>query len=158
MIENVTEALLPAYLDLIHTACGTVAEEFGLTKENCPTNGAFMPLARLQAEFAAASAAYAYIEDGRPTGFAMLCPRPGEAYKLEKLAVLPGRRRQGIGAKLVSHVCQEARALGGKRLLIGIIEENTRLCAWYESQGFVHVGIEKIPQLPFTVGHMERRL
>lgn len=158
MIENVKQQDLPACLKVIHTACGTVAKEFGLTRDNCPTNGAFMPLSRLQAEFAAASGSYAYREDGRILGFAMLCPRQEGAFKLEKLAVLPEARRRGIGAKLVEHVCAQAKALGGQRLLIGIIEENTRLRAWYESQGFVHLGTEHIPHLPFTVGHMQRVL
>ena len=96
MIENVKQQDLPACLKVIHTACGTAAKEFGLTRDNCPTNGAFMPLSRLQAEFAAASGSYAYREDGRILGFAMLCPRQEGAFKLEKLAVLPEARRRGI--------------------------------------------------------------
>lgn len=158
MIQNVREQDLPACLEVIHAACGTVAEEFGLTAENCPTNGAFMPLSRLQRECAVAAGAYAYVKEGRILGFAMLCPQQEGAFKLEKLAVLPEARHRGIGRKLVARVCQEAQALGGKKLLIGIIEENARLRAWYESLGFVRLGTEHIPHLPFTVGHMERRL
>lgn len=40
MIRRVTESELPLCLRVIHEAFGTVAEEFGLTPDNCPTNGA----------------------------------------------------------------------------------------------------------------------
>ena len=51
MIEIISENKLEACLDVIHAAFHTVAEEFGLTRENCPTNGAFMPLERLKNDF-----------------------------------------------------------------------------------------------------------
>ena len=40
MIRRVTESELPLCLRVIHEAFGTVAEDFGLTPDNCPTNGA----------------------------------------------------------------------------------------------------------------------
>lgn len=40
MIRRALEAELPQCLRVIHGAFGTAAEEFGLTPDNCPTNGA----------------------------------------------------------------------------------------------------------------------
>ena len=44
MIRAVIKEELPVCLEVIHRSFQTVADEFGLTKENCPTNGAFMPV------------------------------------------------------------------------------------------------------------------
>lgn len=44
---------LPAAGDVIRVAFGTVSEAFGLTEENCPTNGAFLRDAALFEEAAA---------------------------------------------------------------------------------------------------------
>lgn len=38
MIRNVHAADLPACLEVIRKSFATVAEEFGLTPENCPTH------------------------------------------------------------------------------------------------------------------------
>ena len=35
-------------LDFIHLCFSTVAEKFGLTRENCPGHNAFMPMEKLE--------------------------------------------------------------------------------------------------------------
>lgn len=51
MIRNVRAAELPACLEVIRKSFSTVAEEFGLTPENCPTHTSFVPLSRLEGEY-----------------------------------------------------------------------------------------------------------
>ena len=38
-------------LDIIHKSFQTVADDMNLTKENCPSHTAFMPLEKLQNQF-----------------------------------------------------------------------------------------------------------
>ena len=55
MIREVGKSELRECLDVIHQSFATVADEFGLTAESCPTNGAFMPLERLESNVAEGS-------------------------------------------------------------------------------------------------------
>ena len=43
---------LEACLDIIRKSFMTVANEFHLTKENCPSHTAFMPLEKLETQYA----------------------------------------------------------------------------------------------------------
>lgn len=45
MFRQLKESDLPECSDTIRKSFQTVADEFKLTPEKCPTNGAFMPLA-----------------------------------------------------------------------------------------------------------------
>ena len=47
-IEKVTASELSECLEVIHQSFRTVAEEFGLTQENCPKHTSFMPLYYLE--------------------------------------------------------------------------------------------------------------
>lgn len=62
----------------------------------------------------------------------------------------------GLGKKLVAYAADYAKDhLGAQKIQIGIVEENTVLKAWYQSQGFTHTGTKTFDHLPFTVGFME---
>ena len=140
---------------VVRGAFATVAEEFGLTKENCPTNGAFLPEGRLEAQFDAGVRMSGAFDGDVMIGFAALDLSDAEKPELEKLSVLPQSRHQGAGKLLVGWAAEQARAAGAAALRIGIIEENVRLRAWYEGLGFVHTGTRVFAHLPFTVGFME---
>ncbi len=155
MIEQVCQAQLAACLDVIRTSFQTVADEFGLTPENCPTNGAFMPLGRLQSDFNRGGLMFALKEDGQIVGFMQLWRKDADTFELEKLAVLPPYRHNGHGKALISFAKARAIELGADKITIGIIEENTRLKKWYKAHGFVGTGTRDFPHLPFTVGFME---
>ena len=155
MIRRVTESELPLCLRVIHEAFGTVAEEFGLTPDNCPTNGAFMPLTRLLEDYQKGDAMFVCLEGGAIAGFMQLSRRGQAVYELEKLAVLPEYRHRGYGKALLGFAKQEAAANGAARIHIGIIEENERLKRWYLANGFVHMGTRVFSHLPFTVGFLE---
>lgn len=140
---------------VVRGAFATVAEEFGLTRENCPTNGAFLPEGRLEAQFDAGVRMAGAFDGDVMIGFAALDLSDAEKPELEKLAVLPQSRHQGAGKLLVGWAAERARAAGAAALRIGIIEENVRLRAWYEGLGFAHTGTRVFAHLPFTVGFME---
>lgn len=75
---------------------------------------------------------------------------------LDHLAVLPSYRHLGLGKELVAYAADYAKDhLGAQKIQIGIVEENTVLKAWYQSQGFIHTGTKQFDHLPFTVGFME---
>ena len=140
---------------VVRGAFATVAAEFGLTEENCPTNGAFLPEGRLEAQFDAGVRMAGAFDGDVMIGFAALDLSDAEKPELEKLSVLPQSRHQGAGKLLVGWAAEQARAAGAAALRIGIIEENVRLRAWSEGLGFVHTGTRVFAHLPFTVGFME---
>ena len=50
---------------------------------------------------------------------------------------------------------EKIKELGGNKITIGIVEDNTVLKEWYTANGFIHTGTKQYGSLPFTVGHME---
>lgn len=147
-----------AALTVIHAGFLTAANEFGLTKENCPTNGAFLPMERLRKDWEGGVLAAGSFERGRMTGYAQVRMTGDRCAELEKLCVLPEDRHAGAGAALVKWAEKTAADRGAQKLCIGIIEENARLKAWYTRLGFVHMGTQRFAFLPFTVGFMEKSL
>ena len=143
---------------VVRGAFATVAAEFNLTRENCPTNGAFLPDGRLEAQFDAGVRMAGAFAGGAMIGFAAVDLSDAVKPELEKLAVLLRQRHKGARRLLVDWAAEEARSAGAKTLRIGIIVENARLRAWYERLGFVHTGTRVFPHLPFTVGFMEMPL
>lgn len=157
-VRPVAPADYPLCAAVIREGFLTVAREFGLTEQNCPTNGAFLKDERLLADRGEGALQYGLYEDNTLIGFMELKRKQGALFTLEKLTVLPAFRHKGCGALLLDFARTEALRLGGEVLSIGIIEENTRLKEWYLLHGFVHTGTHKFPHLPFTVGFMELRI
>jgi ribosomal protein S18 acetylase RimI-like enzyme len=76
-------------------------------------------------------------------------------YYIERLAVLPELRHQGLGRKLVDFAVEQIRRQGGRTAQIEIVDKNTRLKAWYQALGFKEVEVSEYPNLPFLVCTME---
>ena len=144
--------------ELIRNSFGTVAEEFGLTRQNCPSNGAFIDATRLKADLVKGARMFGLFYHGELAGFAQLVKKGADAFSLEKLAVHPAYRHRGYGAYLLSRARSEAVNAGAAKLLVGIIEENSRLKVWYLEHGFRSTGTKRFEHLPFTVGFMEMNL
>lgn len=157
-IRRIRYEELDACADVIRRSFGTVAEEFGLTAKNCPTNGAFLKIERLVSEMNQGVCLYGLYCTGTLIGFMELKEKDEGAFTLEKLAVLPEYRHNGGGGRLLAYACGEVEKMGGNRIKIGIIEENTRLKAWYLKYGFIHTGTACFAHLPFTVGFMEKQI
>ncbi len=154
-IKEVRQNELEACAEVIRQSFGTVARDFGLTLENCPTNGAFIKVERLFAEREKGNRMYALYTMGKLTGFLELEKLGERLYAIEKLAVLPEHRHNGYGKLLLAYAKQQAAALGGEKISIAIIEENTVLKGWYIANGFIPTGTKVFAHLPFTVGFLE---
>jgi ribosomal protein S18 acetylase RimI-like enzyme len=141
--------------EVIRKSFMTVAADFGLTKENSPTNGAFIQKERLAEEKGKGHILYGVMDENKIIGYMQLEKNSEELFYLQKMAVLPEYRHREIGTKLLDYAKEQVQKLGGKRISIGIIEENTVLKNWYLAYGFVPTGTKKFEHLPFTVGFME---
>ena len=101
---------------------------------------------------------YGYFVNGRLVGFVSLTDLGGGVFELNNLGVLPEHRRRGYGKELLDFCKEKVKELGGCKITIGIIEENTVLRDWYAANGFVHTGTKKFDHMPFTAGFMEWRI
>ena len=159
MIEEITDrdTLRPS-VAVIKEAFEGVAAEFGLTRERCPTNPAFITLERLEALRERSVQLFGLYNEGHQIGFVAIETAANGVFYLEKLAVLPEHRHKGYGKELVDFVCEHAAAEGGKAVSIGIMDNHGLLKKWYKLLGFVETGTKQFPHLPFTVCFMEKRL
>lgn len=144
---------------LIRLAFADVAEEFHLTPLNSPNSPAFLsdadmldPLRRPGIVCFGAFRADSLV------GFAAIWPKEEGAYELTRLCVLPEHRHTGLGARLLQAALQAAKKRGAYKMEIGIIAENERLKAWYESYGFRATAEREYSHLPFRVCEMEREI
>lgn len=143
-------------LDIIHKSFQTVADEMNLTKDNCPSYTAFIPIEKLISQFENNTPMLLYQYNRRFVGYFSLSIND-DSVELNNLAVLPEYRHLGIGRELVDYaITYSKNILGANKIKIGIVEENTILKEWYEKIGFVHIGTKKFEHLPFTVGFMEK--
>ncbi len=160
MIKEIDEGNLLACVDVIRTSFGTVALDFGFTKQNAPRFTAFATtLERLEWQFYQEHRPmYAFFDKERIVGYYSLVLLENHECELNNLCVLPEYRHQKIGALLLNHAFDCARNFGCQKMKIGIVEENQVLREWYEKFNFVHVGTKKFDFFPFTCGYMEKVL
>lgn len=139
---------------LVSEANKDVARRFGLNAENCPKHPSFCTTGWIEADLARGERYFVLEEEGIAIGcVAYERPRPGTAY-LNRLSVLPGRRKQGAGARLVQHVIELAASESVQSISIGIIGEHLDLKRWYEMRGFSSGEVKRFPHLPFSVQYM----
>ena len=69
---------------------------------------------------------------------------------------VPRLPAQGYGRQLIDAAVRAVKEAGGRRISIGIINENTVLKEWYKSNGFTETEIKEFPHLPFSVCYLER--
>ncbi|HEX7850455.1 MAG TPA: GNAT family N-acetyltransferase [Sphingomonas sp.] len=84
---------------------------------------------------------------GAPIGYSVLTPPDFPAVdthpddiELRRIYTLPRAHGTGLGAALMAQALLDARAMGRKRVLLGVYAGNDRARAFYEKQGFVKVG------------------
>lgn len=151
---------IPACMRVIRESFQTVADTFGLTRENAPRFTAFAAteerlLWQLETEKRPMLAA---CEGTAIVGYCSLMLLPDGQCELNNLAVLPALRHRGIGQTLLLSAAGAAKAQGCCLMHIGIVEENLVLRRWYERFGAVHTGCRKFDFFPFTCGYMELKL
>ena len=77
---------------------------------------------------------------------------------MNDVAILSEYRHFGYGKALLDFCKDKIKELGGSKITIGIVEENTVLKDWYAANEFIHTGTKQFEHLPFTVGYMEWNL
>lgn len=136
----------------------TVANELNLTKENSPTNPAFLEVASLLSLQEKGVVFYGLFLDLAQIGFVAIEKASDGVYYLEKLAVLPEYRHCGYGRELLDFAFKQVQKKNGRKVSIALIDENTRLKNWYQEYGFKETGKKLFPHLPFTVCFMEKEI
>ena len=139
---------------LIAEANQDVAQQFGLTAENCPKHPSLCTADWVRADFARGERYFVAEDDGQPIAcVAYERPQPDLAY-FNRLSVLPAARRRGVGERLVRYIVDLARADAVATVSIGVIGEHLELQRWYRKLGFVDGETRRYSHLPFAVKYM----
>jgi len=161
MIQKVNQQSdFAALATLLNESFATVAKEFGLTKENSPTNNAFITAEQLESQLIDKREFYTYKEKDQLIGFIAIekSANDPDTFYIEKLAVAPDNRHSGVGLQLMNFASERIKELGGKRISIGLIDGNIPLKDWYSKQGYKVVEIKTFNHLPFNVCLMENNI
>jgi len=154
-IRRLAAADLEQAAQVVRQGFKTVTKEFRLTMENCAVYGMFMRTERLILDFMKGELMYGLYIDGMMAGFLQLA-KNGDRVSLKKIVVLPQYRCQGYGSALMEFAEKQAAEWGASCLALSFIEEDSRLKQWYTHRGFLHTGVKRYNNLPFTVGTMEK--
>ena len=155
IIREINRNDLDEYLEVIHQSFKTVAEQFGLTKENCPKHTSFIPIYVLETQMNWGWHMFALCNGEKIIGYMSLSKEDDATFELHNLAVLPELRHNGYGKMLLDYAKDKVVSLGGSKIKLGIVEESTVLKKWYIQNGFIHTGTKKFDHLPFTSGYLE---
>ena len=154
-IFDIEKAELSECLDVIHQSFKTVADEFGLTEQNCPKHTSFIPLSFLETQMKWGWHMYGLYAGKKIIGYMSLSKQDDNTYELHNLAILPEYRHNGFGKQMLDFAKETVKSFGGTKIKIGIIEESIVLKNWYIANGFESVGTKKFDHLPFTSGYLE---
>jgi GNAT superfamily N-acetyltransferase len=161
MIKQIlTSSEIKSSVKVIQDSFSTVANDFGLTIQNCPTNSAFIKEYDLLKMEEKGANMFGLFKEENQIGFVALEKSSSNSalFYLEKLAVLPEYRNKGYGRLLMNFALDEARKNNGKKISIGIINENLKLKKWYIDYGFIELTVKQYPHLPFDVCLLEKEV
>lgn len=100
------------------------------------------PLEHFEQAYALGQLLTARVKDGPVVGFALLERRDGVTH-LEELDVLPEHGRKGVGATLVRHVCDWAKAMGDHAVTLCTFRDVPWNAPFYERMGFRRLAPEE---------------
>ena len=101
MIKQLETTSFPLAAEVIRTSFMTVANELGLTEENCPKYVSFITTAeRLQTQRERGWWLYGYFEEEQLVGYVSISKEADGNFEIHNLAVLPESRHKGYGRKL----------------------------------------------------------
>jgi ribosomal-protein-alanine N-acetyltransferase len=63
----------------------------------------------------------------------------GDVADLERIAVMPSRRRQGVARQLLDALCAAAVAQGATRMLLEVAHDNEAALGFYSAYGFTTI-------------------
>lgn len=87
--------------------------------------------------------------EGEAVGCVALIPMGEGVYELSKMTVSPRLRGQGIGRALLKYAIEQARAIGARSLFLGSNSKLPAAVHLYESMGFQHVPVERLPPMHY---------
>lgn len=153
-IRSATREDIAVLAETIRKSFRDVADRFGLTPENCPKHPSNCTVEWVEGDMRR-GVDYFILETGDAVTGCVALERPdSKVCYLERLAVLPYKRRQGFGRALVEHVFTEAADAGVACVSIGIIAAQTELKEWYQRLGFIEGETREFDHLPFSVTFM----
>ena len=157
MIRQLDPSEFPIAAEVIRRSFATVAKDFGINEQNCPRHTSFITIEDIQKHFDWGWLMYGLYEGNQLVGHIAISKsrETDKIYEPHNLAVLPEYRHKGYGKQLLDFCKAKVKELGGEKITIGIIEENTVLKNWYAENGFIHTGTKQFSHLPFMVGFME---
>lgn len=154
-IRQATISDIQMLSELVNDSYQTVADQFGLTKTNCPKHPSNCTHEWISSDFDRGVRYFILESDNKDIGCAALEIANTELCYLERLAVLPENRNKGFGKKLVDHVFCEAKLRGCQSISIGIISKQYELKNWYFKIGFKEGITKSFKHLPFKVTFMD---
>ena len=110
---------------VISESFGTVAEQLGLTPENCPSNAAFTKIIDLQSMQESGVRMFGPFDENDLIEFIALKKAKKAVFYLEKLA--PRFRHRGYGCTLLDFSREYVTKENGDKISIGIADENSVL-------------------------------
>lgn len=150
-IDNVDELR-----ELLNKAFLTVAKTLDLTQENAPSNAAFISSQSILDSIKNKPINYyGLYQDKELVACYALEKKSDETYILERVAVTPSHRHQGLGRKILEDSLNRVKHLGAKKLKLGMINKNQKLKGWYIDFGYQVKTVKKFSHLPFDVAFME---
>lgn len=155
VIRQIERNDIETCIQVIRKSFETVAQEFNITIENCPSHTSFIQAEKLYKQYDEGRFMFIYLENDIIIGYFSLCKNVDGSFELDNLAVLPEYRHQGYGKEMIEFALNKVKEMGSSKITIGIIGENTKLRHWYIALGFTHTCTRKYEYLPFTVEFME---
>lgn len=157
-IRRATKDDIPLLAALIRTSHRDVADRFQLTEKTCFTHPAFCTDEKIQRSLFKGEEFFILMEESRAVGCVALLRANRDVYFMERLAVLPEYRTRGYGSILVQHCIQLARKRAARRVVVGVIADQTELIEWHRRQGFRFKQYARFHDVPYSVAFMYNNL
>jgi N-acetylglutamate synthase-like GNAT family acetyltransferase len=151
---------LSILVKVLHEAHGTVAKEFGFTKENNPTNNAFIDEQTLRTQLEQGIELFQLTINNQVIGCIAIerSKKEIDTFYIEKVSIIPEYRNQGYGCNMMEFAVKNIRENGGQWISIALIDSNMKLKKWYSKQGFKETETKDFPRLPFRVCFMKKQV
>jgi len=75
-------------------------------------------------------------EQGEVVGCGAFVPRTSDTAEVVRMSVAASARRQGLGRRILSALCAEAKARGFRRVILETTQTWSEVIAFYQSYGF----------------------
>lgn len=154
------EEELDKIIDILNNSHLTIAEEFGFTRENNPSNNAFIDANTLRSQLTKGIELFTAESEDKQVGCIAIEKSANQSgtFYIEKVSVLPEARHNGYGEKIMKFAEDKIKDKRGKKVSLALIDKNYRLKHWYEQLGYSETGTRDFPHLPFLVCFMEKEL